>query len=306
MDDGFAAVRGRQAARVPVPPRRPPELQGQVFRGSRAVADGVLTRKELRGPAWRRLFRVVHADAALEVTHELRAIAAASVLVPGAVVSGRSAAVLWGLDVAGPADDVELTVPPGCTRSVVPGVRVRRAALLSGECTRRRGVAVTTPEVTAVALARSAPLDEAVVLVDQFVASGMVDLEPVRAVAAASTGRGCRQARAAVGLADGLAASPQETRLRLLLHRSTLPRPIAQFSVRNGAVFVARVDFAWPERRLAVEYDGLWHAEDGQFAHDRRRLNRLLAAGWRVVFVTATDLRRPDELLARVAQQLAR
>jgi very-short-patch-repair endonuclease len=270
---------GRQAARVPVPPRRPPELQGQVFRGSRAVAGGVLTRKELRGPAWRRLFRDVHADAALEVTHELRAIAAASVLVPGAVVSGRSAAVLWGLDVAGP---------------------------LPEECTRRRGVAVTTPEVTAVALARSAPLDEAVVLVDQFVASGMVDLEPVRAVAAASTGRGCRQARTAVALADGLAASPQETRLRLLLHRSTLPRPIAQFSVRNGAVFVARVDFAWPERRIAVEYDGLWHAEDGQFAHDRRRLNRLLAAGWRVVFVTAADLRRPDELLARVAQQLAR
>jgi very-short-patch-repair endonuclease len=68
---------------------------------------------------------------------------------------------------------------------------------------------------------------------------------------------------------------------------------------------VARVDFAWPERRVAVEYDGAWHAEPGRFARDRQRLNRLQAAGWRVVFVTAADLYRPDELLARIAAALA-
>jgi hypothetical protein len=109
-----------------------------------------------------------------------------------------------------------------------------------------------------------------------------------------------------VALADGLAGSPQETRLRLLIGRSGLPAPTAQFSVCDGPVFVARVDFAWPEHRVAVEYDGLWHAEEGQFAKDRRRLNRLLAAGWRVVFVTAADLRRPDVLIARIAEELAR
>ncbi len=35
------------------------------------------------------------------------------------------------------------------------------------------------------------------------------------------------------GLADGLAASPQETRLRLLLHRSSPPRPVAQDTVET-------------------------------------------------------------------------
>ena len=60
------------------------------------------------------------------------------------------------------------------------------------------------------------------------------------------------------------------------------------------------MDFAWPGRRLALEYDGLWHAEPGQFARDRQRLNRLSAAGWRVVFVTAADLVRPVELVARL------
>jgi very-short-patch-repair endonuclease len=75
--------------------------------------------------------------------------------------------------------------------------------------------------------------------------------------------------------------------------------------VRVDGQVRARVDFAWPERKVALEYDGLWHAEAGQFAKDRRRLNALQAAGWRVVFVTAADLRRPAELLARIAAALA-
>ncbi|HLM06855.1 MAG TPA: DUF559 domain-containing protein [Blastococcus sp.] len=66
------------------------------------------------------------------------------------------------------------------------------------------------------------------------------------------------------------------------------------------------MDFAYPELRLAIEYDGLLHAEPGQFEKDRGRLNRLSAAGWRVIFVTAADLRHPERLLARLAAALAR
>ncbi len=97
-----------------------------------------------------------------------------------------------------------------------------------------------------------------------------------------------------------MAGSPPETRLRLLLLSEGLPAPVAQYRVFDDDGFVARVDFAFPELRIAVEYDGLWHAEDGQFAQDRRRLNRLSAAGWRVIFVTAADLHTP----ARFVQQL--
>ena len=66
----------------------------------------------------------------------------------------------------------------------------------------------------------------------------------------------------------------------------------------------ARLDFAYPGLRLAVEYDGAWHAAPGGLARDRRRLNRLTAAGWRVVFVTADDLHRPEELVRRIATAL--
>ena len=113
-------------------------------------------------------------------------------------------------------------------------------------------------------------------------------------------------AREACALADGLAQSPPETRVRLLLHRSGLPAPAAQYRVVDGdGHFVARVDFGWPELKVALEYDGRWHAEPGQFAKDRRRLNRLTAAGWRVIFVTAEDLRDPAGLVERVGAALA-
>jgi hypothetical protein len=271
------------------------------------VAGGLLTARELRSSAWQRLYRDVYACADVLVTHDLRAVAAAGLLVPGSVVTGRSAAVLWGVPAAERDDDVELTVPPGATVCRVPGITVRRRALVPAQVTARRGARTTTPEVTAVDLARGGPLDDAVVLIDRLIAAKVTDLGRVRAAAGRATGRGCRQIRAAAALADGLAASPPETRLRLLLHRSSLPRPVAQFVVRDHSGRVARVDFGWPEAKVAVEYEGRWHGETPQQVDaDRRRLNRLTAAGWTVVFVTAEDMRRPELIIARIAAALAR
>ncbi len=291
---------------MPVAPRRPPSLRGRVFRGSAVVAAGTLTAKELRGPAWRRLFRDVYACTELPVTHQLRVVAA-GLLVPDAVISGRSAAVLWGVPEAERDDDVELTVPPGTTVCRARGLRVRRRLLSPAQIMERRRLRVLTPEATAIDLARTGSLDSAVVLIDRFVAEGATDLVRVRAAAEGVHGRGCAQVRRAVALADGLAASPQETRLRLLFHRSSLPRPVAQLVVREADGFVARVDFGWPDAKVAVEYEGAWHGDTPQqVADDRRRLNRLTTAGWTVIFVTAADLHRPDVLIARVAAALAR
>ena len=80
-------------------------------------------------------------------------MAAAGLLLPGAVVSGRSAATLWGLPAAGTGDPVELTVPAGAAPCAVPGVRVRRRALSPVDVTLRRGTRATT----AVDLGRALP-----------------------------------------------------------------------------------------------------------------------------------------------------
>ena len=76
--------------------------------------------------------------------------------------------------------------------------------------------------------------------------------------------------------------------------------------LRAADGFIARVDFAYPELRLAIEDDGLWHAERRAFLDDRRRLNRLDAAGWVVLHVTVDDLRRAEVLIARVRALRAR
>jgi hypothetical protein len=293
-------------ARVPPVPVVPEQLRRGVFRGTTVVGQGLLTRNQLRGPAWRRLFEDVYIHVDRPVTHALRARAAAALVVPGSVVTGRSAAVLWGVGLAEVGDEVELTVPPSWHPRRVRGVRVRRAVLPVGQVGRRRDVPVTTPEATALRLAASLSRDDAVVAVDQLLGTGLVDRASLGRLASSMRGAGSAQARAVCALADGLAESPQETRLRLLIGRSTLPAPVAQFNVVHEGRFIARVDFAWPDLRVAVEYDGLWHAEAGQFARDRQRLNRLDSAGWRVFFVTAADLRRPDLLIARLAEFLMR
>lgn len=53
-----------------------------------------------------------------------------------------------------------------------------------------------------------------------------------------------------------------------------------------------RVDLGFEEEKIGVEYEGRWHGAPQQVPLDRWRLNRIHAAGWRIVFVTAPQLRR--------------
>jgi hypothetical protein len=291
----------REAPPVPTAPARPPQLCGKVFRGADVVARGWLTRKQLRSAAWRRLRQDVYADAALPVTHRLMVSAVGLALPDGAGFAGRSAAVLWGAtDLADADHPVEVALPPGRRWNAGPEVRVR--SLLPGQELLQRGRWLcTSRQDTAVDLLRFAPLDDGVVLLDRLVQIGVVHLEDVRRAAdALPRCPGSARAREAVRLADGLAESPQETRLRLVLTRAGLPPPVAQFRVFDDAGFVARVDFAYPDLKVAIEYDGLWHGERRAFLADRSRLNRVTAAGWVVLHVTADDLRQPERLVARV------
>ena len=75
--------------------------------------------------------------------------------------------------------------------------------------------------------------------------------------------------------------------------------------VEHDGRFVARVDLAWPEAKLAVEYDGAHHFEDGQIARDDARIARLRDAGWHVIRLSAPDLHALDAVVARVKAALA-
>jgi very-short-patch-repair endonuclease len=94
-----------------------------------------------------------------------------------------------------------------------------------------------------------------------------------------------------------------ETRLRLILVFAGLPQPAVQYEVPAAN---ARLDLAYPELKVAIEYDGDHHRERRQFQRDVARLNRLRMAGWIVLRFTADDvLRHPDIVVAQVRLTLA-
>jgi len=296
------------------------DLLATPFRGSDAVARGLLTPKQLRGPRWQRVLRDVYAPAATPVDHELRARAAA-VLLPDGVITGRSGAWLWRVDVDGPdgaaaAGQVEVSVPVGRSART-PGLVVRRRSFVDHQigCPPwLRDVPTLWPDHAALDLATDPRRShtESVVVLDQFCAAGLTTLTSLRSAARWWTGRGCTGMHAALHDADGLAGSPPETRLRLGLHAAPWPRPVAQYRlVRPDGRRVKELDFAWPDLRFAVEYDGASHVATSlrpearfRLPKDRRVLNEVQALGWQLFYVTAPDHHDMTGLVDRIGAAL--
>jgi hypothetical protein len=280
-------------------------LTRQPFLGVEAVSAGVLTKDHLRSSAWRRLFHGVYADSRLPVGHKLLVQGAALLLPPDAAVAGRSAAHLYGAQLA----DADLPVTVACPRRwrAAAGIRVVRRALEPAQRRTFGGVPVTTPLATAYELARSLPLEDAVVWLDALGRVRALRPRDLRDYTAAQRGsRDWRQATRAVELTDPRAESPPESRVRLLLALAGLPTPVPQYAVLYQGEFVARVDLAWPQFKIALEYDGQWHADSDQLTRDRRRVRDLNALGWYVYPVTSADVRDPTGLVAQVRALLCR
>jgi hypothetical protein len=288
-------------------PRRPQPLQQRIFSRSLVHRRGLLTPADLRSTAWQRLYRGAYADADLPVSHGLRCAAAHLVLPPEAAIGGRSAAWLHGVRFATADDPVEVVVPRGARFGPVRGLTIRLADLPADDMIPGRP-AVTTPVRTAWDLARFLDVPTSVSYLDAMAARRLFSIAELGGRAehcAIAWGR--KRARQAIELIDFRSESPQESRLRASLVLAGLPPPVVQYTVLDGGRFVARVDLAWPERRVAVEYDGLWHGTPAQFHRDRRRLNALVAAGWTVIHVTSTQLRTGlDQTVRQIRTALAR
>jgi very-short-patch-repair endonuclease len=149
------------------------------------------------------------------------------------------------------------------------------------------------------------PLLEAVVALDMALHARLVRLPELRDYAALRAGsKGAFQFREAVALAEPLAESPMETRLRVLLVLARLPRPEAQVSLHDEhGRFLGRVDLYYAADRLAIEYDGGLHRKS--LVEDNRRQNRLVNAGYRLLRFTVADIREtPIAVLDQVKRAL--
>lgn len=191
------------------------------------------------------------------------------------------------------------------TRSTGRAAHHHSGRLPDEDVAERAGVLLTTPERTALDCARFLPLGAAVVVLDQALAAG-VDPDALTARLVRLPGqRGVRRARTALDLADPLAESPGESLTRIVLRRSGLPPFVPQLTIRTSRG-VYRADFAWPEARVLLEFDGrvkyfLDRSTEQVLYEERRRELVLVEEGWTVLRTDwETVTRRPERLVARL------
>jgi very-short-patch-repair endonuclease len=277
-----------------------------VFVGSHAIAEGFITRKQLRERSYRRLVQGVYADPSLEFDHRLRCTAVALLLPPGAVIGGQSAAAWHGADFAGAFDPVTVLRPPNVLWKGPREVRVHQTEVDPLDVEVRDGVPITTARRTAWDVAALESLGTAVAALDAMVRAETLDMHDLTTLLEGGSGRwGVAKVRRAYPLVDPRAASSPESRVRVALRMAGLV-PVPQYEVHDRmGRFIARVDLAFPGARLAIEYDGAYHFEENQIVLDDERIHRLERAGWRVIRLSSVDLRDLEGVVRRIREALA-
>ncbi len=171
------------------------------------------------------------------------------------------------------------------------------------------GVTVTTPLRTSLDLACHLRRGEAYAALNDFARAYAV----TPAALAVEIGRfrrrrGVIQARELISYVDPRLESPRESWTLLAIIDAGLPLPEPQFWVEIDGVLAYRVDFAYPSRRVCVEYDGreAHESTEAQRLHDRERRENLRREGWLVIVVRRGDFSgdRLDAWLRKLREAL--
>ncbi|MEA2486567.1 MAG: hypothetical protein QOF16_221, partial [Actinomycetota bacterium] len=262
--------------------------------------------RRLRRGRWRVLHPGVYLTVDVPATWSQLLVAAQLWGGEGARISHRSAAILWGLSDAS-TEIVEIT-----TRK-----RTKRAGIVSHYSTAPAGVLrkgplfVTTPTTTVIDLA--SVLDREALEAALYVALRQrLTALPVLRNRIESLGKGCRgvvNLRRVVEEAEGLRGIPEsnlEVKFLEFLRYFHLPLPESQYEVFDPeGIFVGRVDFAYPEFKVAIEVDGYrFHSDRHDWVRDRRRLSDLVVAGWRILHVTHADVEQKSVVAATRISEL--
>ncbi len=278
--------------------RVPERLRQQIFRGSAAVAEGLISASRLRRE-YTRVLQDVYVPAGSTIDHGVQTLAALLRTSDAAVLTGHSAAWWYGVEYAEPTDPVMLILPRELPINGARGIRVHVSNLVDAEIERVDGLPLASPVRTAWDAATLTPARNALATIDGLLHRNVLTQQRLldHLISRAGTW-GVARARPVFELADGRSESPAESWTRWLLHRASFPPSVLQFDVLDEqGRFVARVDFAWPTSKVALEYDGSYHADPLQQAADKRRDAALIREGWTVIHMTSSDLHDPTRVL---------
>lgn len=297
----------------------PEPIRGRAFH-VREARDAGVGRKRTRA---RDLASPFHGVRSPGVGTLVELAAAYRVRMPvGHVYGGITAARLWGLPL--PSDwsreePLVIARANGATRGRAAGTRhiaVDPRLLAPAE---QHGLPLLTPVATAITLARELEHERLVHVVDALLTDSVLypDLElPRRPHATIEQLRdflvrcdGLRGVRAlGIALDDARAGvdSRQESITRRTIVLAGLPEPVVHPLVIVQGIEL-HPDLAYPDLKIAIEYEGDGHREQGRWDRDIDRYALLEAAGWIVVRITKAHLARGGErCVARVAAARAR
>ncbi len=262
----------------------------------------------------RRLLTGVYVAADVNDSLELRLAAVSKVVAPGHIACDRTAAWLHGVDAYTYGEravlpPVETCVRRGSGATQRSDVRGRTRDLVARDVVDLKGALVTTPLRTALDLGCNLTRKDALAAIDQLRRIHGVGLEALMAeLPRFYRRRGVIQLRSLIPITDPRSESPRESWVRMALIDAGLPAPEPQWWVDLDAVSRARLDHAYPEHRVAVEYDGReFHSETEKVEADLERRRRLRQLGWVVVVVRLGDFTgdRLDYWLSEVRRALA-
>jgi very-short-patch-repair endonuclease len=304
--------RGRTVEKNPPGHVRPSDLR---IRELAAGQHGVVTARQLRhlglgargvrhrAAAGRldRLHRGIYAvERPRRESHWMAAVLACG---PGAALSHRSAAALWGLH--RDRDAIDVTVPQG-QRRVRPGLVAHRSTLPAADVTAHQGIPCTTLARTLVDLAGVVDRGQLVRAVDLAEELRLFDLRAIRAQLDAMRGRrGAGRLAALLAAYDGpdRTRSPAERVLLHLIAAADIPTPEvnAWIPLPEGGGY--EPDLLWRDQRLIVEVDGrTHHARRAAFEHDRQRDRRLARLGFETRRYAAREVTTaPGQVVAELA-----
>jgi len=234
---------------------------------------------------------------------DLRTRAAAALLMVNgpALITTHTAALLHGCTAAD-ASETHVLVPYERPIRRSPGVVFHQGSFEEQDVVRLDGLRVHLLECALADLLCRARRRTALACFDQALAMtevadrGEFRAEVLHRILRRPDPRGRRRGEILSWLGTGRAESPAESWLLLGFFDAGLPIPMQQYAVTDlGGRERYRLDFAWEEARVAVEYDGYAAHVDRREADAARQVD-LERRGWTVLRADAADLRDPDRL----------
>ena len=225
------------------------------------------------------------------------------------VAGFRSAAALHRFD-GYSQNEIEIVLPSS-RREVDKVARVFQSRVTQSQITDVDGIRCTNIARTLIDIAS---VDPPVLVAQAFESAWRngVSLTWIRQVAESLRGRGQRGPKQILILLDQADAHsrPTESALELRLERilNGVPGLARQHKLLDEkGVFVARVDFAIPSARIAIEaHSRRFHFGPGAVARDEEREHAIKMAGWDVHYFGHESMKAPNAVRAKVADALRR